>query len=179
MGDWVSGQHILITTHDDRRHGELVDEFCDCGRSILGVWSAVWTGTRVSELMQVGGRFGVHAQRPGNRLEDFGGGVSVAALLQALQVFTADAGQQGQLVASQSRNPASRARHQAHLRGCDLRSPGPQVVAEVVGLAHAAKPKGGPATTSLNTATRTPRRTDTIGVSRSADMGRRSRAGAD
>jgi len=43
---------------------------------------AVWTGTRVSELMQVGGRFGIHAQRPGNRLEDFGGGVSVATLLQ-------------------------------------------------------------------------------------------------
>jgi hypothetical protein len=67
MGDRVSGQHVLITTHDDRRHRELVDEFCDCGRHMLGVWLAVWTGTRVSELMQVGGRFGVHAQRPGNR----------------------------------------------------------------------------------------------------------------
>ena len=74
MGDRVSGQHVLITTHDDPRHGELVDEFCDRGRHMLGVRLAVWTGTRVSELMQVGGRFGIHAQRPGNRLEDFGGG---------------------------------------------------------------------------------------------------------
>ena len=179
MGDRVSGQHVLITTHDDPRHGELVDEFCDRGRHMLGVRLAVWTGTRVSELMQVGGRFGVHAQCPGNRLEDFGGGVSVAALLQALQLFAADAGQQGQLVAAQSRNPASRARHQSHLRGCGLCSPGPQIVAEVVGLAHAAKPKGGSPTTSLNTATRTVWRPDTIGVSRSADIGRRSRAGAD
>jgi len=69
MGDRVSGQHVLITTHDDPRHGELVDEFCDRGRHMLGVRLAVWTGTRVSELMQVGGRCGIHAQRPGNRLE--------------------------------------------------------------------------------------------------------------
>ena len=179
MGDRVSGQHVLITTHNDPRHRELVDEFCDRGRHMLAVRLAVWTETRVSELMQVGGRFGVHAQCPGNRLEDFGGGVSVAALLQALQLFAADAGQQGQLVAAQSRNPASRARHQSHLRGCGLCSPGPQIVAEAVGLAHAAKPKGGSPTTSLNTATRTVWRPDTIGVSRSADIGRRSRAGAD
>ena len=33
--------------------------------------------------MQMGGRSSVHAQCPGNRIEDFDGGVSVATLLQA------------------------------------------------------------------------------------------------
>jgi len=44
MGDRVSGQHVLIATHEDRRHRELVDEFCDRGRHMPGVWLAVWTG---------------------------------------------------------------------------------------------------------------------------------------
>ena len=52
----------------------------------------------MSELMQVGSRIGVHAQCPSDRVKDFGGGVSVAALLQALQVLAADTGQQGQFV---------------------------------------------------------------------------------
>ena len=64
----------------------------------FGLRLAVRTRSLMSELVQVGSRFGVHAQCPGDRVEDFGGGVSVAALLQALQVLAADAGQQGQFV---------------------------------------------------------------------------------
>ena len=116
--------------------------------------------------MQVGGRFGVHAQYPGNRIEDFGGWVSVAALLQALQVLAADAGQHGQFVAPQSRNPPSRPRNQSHLGGCNPRAPCFQVIAQVVGLTHMPKPKPRPAATSLNGFTQPWLRLDTIDISR-------------
>jgi len=130
------------------------------------VQRAVRPGSQVSKLMQVGGRFGVHAQCPGERVEDFGGGVSVAALFQRLQVLATDAGQQGQFVAAQSRKPPSRARHQPDLGGCDPRAPCPQVLAQVVGLAHMPKPKRRPAATSLNGSTQPWLRLDTIDISR-------------
>jgi hypothetical protein len=70
-GDRVCGQHVLTPAHDDRGHGELIDEFGDRRRNLL-LRRVVSRGGRVSELMQVGGRFGVHAQCPGDRVEDFG-----------------------------------------------------------------------------------------------------------
>ena len=120
----------------------------------------------MSELMQMGGRFSVHAQCPGNRIEDFGGRVSIATLFQALQIFAADTGQHGQFVAAQPRKPPSRPRHQSHLGGCDPRAPCPQVIAQVVGLTHMTKPKPRPAATSLNGFTQPKLRLDTIDNSR-------------
>jgi hypothetical protein len=49
----------LIPVHDDRRHGELVDKFSDRNRNVVGVPVVVPAGARVSELMEVGSRFGV------------------------------------------------------------------------------------------------------------------------
>jgi len=88
--------------------------------------------------------------------------VSVAALLQALQVLAADTGQHRQFVAPQPRKPPSRARHQSHLGGRHPRTPCPQVLAQVVGLTHMPKPKRRPAATSLNGFTQPWLRLDTI-----------------
>jgi hypothetical protein len=46
-----------------------------------------------------------------------------------------------------------RARHQSHHSRCDLPAPGAQEVAQVIDLAHAAKPEDGPAATGLNAVT--------------------------
>jgi len=112
------------------------------------------------------GRFGFHAQCPGDRVEDFGGGVSVATLLQALQVLAADAGQHGQFVAPEPRKPPSRPRYQSHLGRCHPRAPCPQVIAQVVGLAHVTKRKGRPAATSLSRFTQPWLRLPTIDIGR-------------
>ena len=50
-------------------------------------------------------------------------------------------------------NLSPRAQQHPHHSRCDLPAPGAHEVAQVVGLAHAAKPEGGPAATSLNSVT--------------------------
>src|SRR6478752_773253 len=60
----------------------------------------------------------------------------VAALLEAQVVVGADAGQQCQLLAAQSGNPAARAAHQPDVLGPQLLAPGPQELTEPIGLRH-------------------------------------------
>src|SRR6478609_1079756 len=60
----------------------------------------------------------------------------VAALLEAQVVVGADAGQQCQLLAAQSGNPAARASHQPDVLGPQLLAPGPQELTEPIGLRH-------------------------------------------
>src|SRR6476469_10128847 len=60
----------------------------------------------------------------------------VAALREAQVVVGADAGQQRQLLAAQSGNPAARASHQPDVLGPQLLAPGPQELTEPIGLRH-------------------------------------------
>ena len=71
---------------------------------------------------------------PRERIENLSRRVLVAALLQPKVVIRADAGQQRQLLPTQTCDPPAPARHQPDILGLHLLPPGAQVIAQRVGL---------------------------------------------
>jgi hypothetical protein len=85
--------------------------------------------SRLGQAVQVRGGVLIELQRAGERVENLGGGVPVAALLQAHVVLGAYAGEHSDLGAPQTGNAAARVRlGEADVFGQDELASGPQVL---------------------------------------------------
>ena len=101
-------------------------------------------GTRVlrrpREPVEVVGGDGVEPQRPRQRVQHLAGRVGVAALLEAQVVVRADAGQDGDLFAPQTRDPSrARAHHQTDVLRLQPITPCAQVVTQSARSGHSAR----------------------------------------
>lgn len=134
MGGRVGCEDVEAAAEDAGREVDGVEELPHGARDLFcGRWGGCGA-LRSDEAQQVVGVGVVQLQRPGQGVQDLLGGLAAASLLQPQVVVDADAGQQGDLLASQARHPPLAVLRQADVDGSQAPAAGPQEVAqEVVG----------------------------------------------
>jgi hypothetical protein len=126
--------------HDPGRSGEPIEDMLDAGPNLLtrGPLTSRWTARSEStcEIEQIRPFDLVELQGPSKRVEHTVGDTLEVSTFDACVIGGADAGQDGNLLAAQPRDPTAAIGGQTHLVRGDLGPAGGQELSDLASCVH-------------------------------------------